>query len=217
MASVTKTILLEKQYLYVRASKGFILKGTSTERIWTNTGYYRFLVDNVAKSLGNSYVDVIYDSDDTDFIAYCSDLFMEEIQNTVVVAVENMQSVLEDFKEQNHEDITDLSEGLSGALEIIASEMQKSSFYPVDIIVDVGSNIKNYTINDTIDVGDSKVVSYNGFLISPTDSKCYFVFPLGKYFVLFPDGQVSVYNQSSSSSKFYCSPFGGVFKLVRYE
>ena len=43
-----KTLLLEKQYLYVRASKGFVLEGTSTERIWTNTGYYRFLVSNVA-------------------------------------------------------------------------------------------------------------------------------------------------------------------------
>ena len=125
-----KTVMLEKQYLYVKASKGFQLEGTNIEKIWVNTGYYRFLVDNVAKALSNSYVDILYDPSDIDFIAYCSDLFMEELQNTVVVAVENLQSYVEQFYDRNHEDISELSEGLSGALRIISNKISE----PYDLV-----------------------------------------------------------------------------------
>lgn len=121
----SKTILLEKQYLYIKASKGFQLEGTNIERVWVNTGYYRFLVDNVAKALSNSYVKVLYDSSDIDFIAYCSDLFLEEIQNTVVVAIENLQSYVEQFYDRNHEDISELSEGLSGSLQYISETISE--------------------------------------------------------------------------------------------
>ena len=120
--NTSKTILLEKQYLYVRASKGFYLEGTSTEKIWTNVGYYRFLTANVAAALGNSYVTIHYDSSDADFVAYCSDLFLEELQNSVTVAVENIQSVLEDFAETNHEDIDTLSSGLSASMELLVGD-----------------------------------------------------------------------------------------------
>lgn len=101
-----KNILLEKQYFYVKAQKGFKLRGTSTEIIPTNTGFYRFLVANLTFALGNSYIDVIYDSTDMTFQAYCSDLFMENVQNTVTVAVENMNVDLAHFAQQNHADIT---------------------------------------------------------------------------------------------------------------
>lgn len=101
-----KNILLEKQYFYVKAQKGFKLQGTSTEVIPTNTGFYRFLVSNLTFALGNSYVDVLYDSTDMNFQAYCSDLFMENVQNTVTVAVENMNVDLDNFAKQNHGDIT---------------------------------------------------------------------------------------------------------------
>lgn len=101
-----KNILLEKQYFYVKAQKGFKLQGTSTEIIPTNTGFYRFLVANLTFALGNSYIDVIYDSTDMTFQAYCSDLFMENVQNTVTVAVENMNVDLAHFAQQNHADIT---------------------------------------------------------------------------------------------------------------
>ena len=121
--NTSKTILLEKQYLYVRASKGFYLEGTSTEKIWTNTGYYRFLTANVAAALGNSYVTIHYDSSDSDFVAYCSDLFLEELQNSVTVAVENIQSALEDFAESNHDDIDSLSNGLSGSQQLIYDKL----------------------------------------------------------------------------------------------
>lgn len=103
---IKKTILLEKQYFYVKAQKGFKLQGTSSEIIPTNTGFYRFLVSNLTFALGNSYIDVIYDSTDMTFQAYCSDLFMENVQNTVTVAVENMNVDLAHFAEQNHSDIT---------------------------------------------------------------------------------------------------------------
>ena len=122
--NTSTTILLEKQYLYVRASKGFYLEGTSTERIWTNTGYYRFLVSNVAKTLGNSYVTIHYDSSDTDFVAYCSDLFLEELQNSVTVAVENIQSALEDFADDNHTDIDTLSTNLGLALQSLHNDVK---------------------------------------------------------------------------------------------
>ena len=120
---VKKTILLEKQYLYVRASKGFQLEGMSTERIWTNTGYYRFLVSNVADALGNSYVNIWYDSSDVDFIAYCSDLFMEELQNSIVVAIENIQTYLENFADTNHDDIETFSENVGTALGQLYDEV----------------------------------------------------------------------------------------------
>ena len=120
--NTTKTIMLEKQYLYIRASKGFYLEGVSTEEIWSQTGYYRFLTENVAKALGNSYVIVHYDSSDLDFHAECSDLFLEEIQNSVTVAVENIQSVLEDFADANHDDIETLSRNLGTALNLLAKD-----------------------------------------------------------------------------------------------
>lgn len=128
--NTSKTLLLEKQYLYVRASKGFYLEGTSTERIWTNTGYYRFLVDNVASSIGNSYVTIHYDSADTDFIAYCSDLFLEELQNSVVVAIENLETELSNFSDRNHSDIESFEQGVSGALQTIHGDIS-SMIYPV--------------------------------------------------------------------------------------
>ena len=125
-----KKLMLEKQYLYVKASMGFQLEGMNVEKVWVNTGYYRFLVDNVAKALSNSYINIWYDPSDIDFIAYCSDLFMEEIQNTVVTAVENLETYLQQFAQQNHEDFEDVQEtlddlntGLSGALQTIVSKL----------------------------------------------------------------------------------------------
>lgn len=142
---VKKTILLEKQYLYVRASKGFQLEGMSTERIWTNTGYYRFLVSNVASALGNSYVNIWYDSTDVDFIAYCSDLFMEELQNSVVVAIENIQSYLENFAETNHNDIDGLSTNLANALTQLYEEVHYTRNYVNTLINNQGKSY-NYDV-----------------------------------------------------------------------
>ena len=151
--NTSKTLLLEKQYLYVRASKGFYLEGTSSEKIWTNTGYYRFLTANVAAALGNSYVTIHYDSSDLDFVAYCSDLFLEELQNSVTVAVENIQAVLEDFADQNHTDIDTLSTGLSSALQIITSALLNGSVGYKEIRLGSSSNPSlslNVTTKETI-------------------------------------------------------------------
>ena len=219
----SKTILLEKQYLYVRASKGFQLEGTSTERIWTNTGYYRFLVDNVAKSIGNSYVKVIYDSSDIDFIAYCSDLFMEEIQNSIVTAVENLETYLQQFAEQNHEDIgdlqtalDDLSTGLSGALE---SLVKKSFLTGFDVEQVVSMSSSNYVNLAMASVGDSKVYGFIGF--EPFSSNGSYgksgfrdTNSNRKYILIFPDGRVGFY--ASGSSSLCTLPFEGcVVKVVR--
>lgn len=133
-----KNILLEKQYFYVKAQKGFKLQGTSTEIIPTNTGFYRFLVANLTFALGNSYIDVIYDSTDMTFQAYCSDLFMENVQNTVTVAVENMNVDLAHFAEQNHSDITlfatqvgedmgTLGNGISAGLKQVDDDVNANS------------------------------------------------------------------------------------------
>lgn len=169
-----KTILLEKQYLYVRASKGFELEGVSTERIWTNTGYYRFLVENVAFTLGNSYVTIHYDLSDVDFIAYCSDLFMEELQNSIVVAVENIQSYLEQFAETNHEDVTTLGEGVSSALELIYNSVKDKSIFDFSDVSTInvfywnGSALWNVQDDvSSMEVGDTKY--FNG------------MFSIGKY------------------------------------
>lgn len=89
-----KTILLEKKYLYVRAQKGFQLTGVSTETFPIQTGFYLFHVENVAQTLGNSYVDITYQDDDLSFDAYCSDLYLNEVQSSPVVAVENLEDVV---------------------------------------------------------------------------------------------------------------------------
>ena len=181
----SKTILLEKQYLYIKASKGFQLEGTNIERVWVNTGYYRFLVDNVAKALSNSYVKVLYDSSDIDFIAYCSDLFLEEIQNTVVVAIENLQSYVEEFYDRNHEDISELSEGLSGALQAIASVITAKPlvFYSpsTESSFHIDLSLYDSTFEFVVEKG-IKAVGYNPSLCIYLDNGTNF-----KYAVL-PDG-----------------------------
>ena len=158
--NASKTILLEKQYLYVKASKGFQLEGTNIEKIWVNTGYYRFLVDNVAKALSNSYVNVLYDSTDIDFIAYCSDLFMEEIQNSVVTAVENLETYLQQFAQQNHEDISDLSEGLSSALQILVNKGLLSDFLPVDYFYYLTGATKTIDLSSLLSLPNSSLLTY---------------------------------------------------------
>jgi hypothetical protein len=136
-----KNILLEKQYFYVKAQKGFKLQGTSTEVIPTNTGFYRFLVSNLTFALGNSYVDVLYDSTDMNFQAYCSDLFMENVQNTVTVAVENMNVDLDNFAKQNHADIT-----------LVASKIDTVSEDLNSLTLGVSGGMQ--TINETIGTGN---------------------------------------------------------------
>lgn len=108
-----KTILLEKKYLYVRASLGFQLEGTSTEIIPTNNGFYRFYVDNLSKALGNSYVNILYDSKDLAFQSFCSDLYMDELMSSDSSAIEDV--VLE--LQKNTSKIGEFENGVSSALE----------------------------------------------------------------------------------------------------
>ena len=198
-----KTILLEKQYLYVRASKGFVLEGTSTERIWTNTGYYRFLVANVASSLGNSYVTIHYDASDIDFIAYCSDLFMEEIQNSVTTAVENIEAVLNNFAEQNHEDVDTLSTGLSNALQIVVRELEGRiySLNEIDFFRRFSSGGSNFDIPSDLNIGQryrllfvstgyAYGTSYQNRVTAPSDGKIYRVSSGGNDFYISNGGQL---------------------------
>ena len=108
-----KTILLEKTYLYVRASLGFQLEGTSTEKIPTNNGFYRFFVDNLQKSIGNSYVNILYDSQDLTLQCFCSDLYMDELMSSDSSAIED---VVEELK-KNTSTIVEFENGVSFALE----------------------------------------------------------------------------------------------------
>lgn len=108
-----KTILLEKKYLYVRASLGFQLEGTSTEIIPTNNGFYRFYIDNLSKALGNSYVNIIYDSSDLSFQSFCSDLYMDELMSSDSSAIED---VVEELK-NNTLKIGEFENGVSSALQ----------------------------------------------------------------------------------------------------
>ena len=224
----SKTIMLEKQYLYVKASMGFVLEGTNTERIWTNTGYYRFLVDNVAKALSNSYITIHYDSNDTEFIAYCSDLFMEEIQNTITTAVENLESYVQQFAEQNHEDfgdvqetLEDLSEGLSGALQVLANNTLLSEFLPVTTsIVTLSSN--NFVGVSFDEVGDVECISFNSYppykVSSGTISynRCGIeLTTFGSYLLVYPDGKSECVVSSSGNTKAVLPCWGGIVKVVR--
>lgn len=107
-----KTILLEKTYFYVRASLGFQLEGTSTEKIPTNNGFYRFFVDNLQKAIGNSYVNVLYDSQDLTLQCFCSDLYMDELMSSDSSAIED---VVEELK-KNTTTIIEFENGVSSAL-----------------------------------------------------------------------------------------------------
>lgn len=107
-----KTILLEKTYLYVRASLGFQLEGTSTEKIPTNNGFYRFFVDNLQKAIGNSYVNILYDSQDLTLQCFCSDLYMDELMSSDSSAIED---VVEELK-KNTTTIVEFENGVSSAL-----------------------------------------------------------------------------------------------------
>lgn len=107
-----KTILLEKKYLYVRASLGFQLEGVSTEKIPTNNGFYRFYVDNLSKTLGNSYVNILYDSQDLSLQCFCSDLYMDELMSSDSSAIED---VVEELK-NNTSTIIEFENGVSSAL-----------------------------------------------------------------------------------------------------
>lgn len=108
-----KTILLEKTYLYVRASLGFQLEGTSTEKIPTNNGFYRFFVDNLQKAIGNSYVNILYDSQDLTLQCFCSDLYMDELMSSDSSAIED---VVEELK-KNTSTILEFESGVSSALD----------------------------------------------------------------------------------------------------
>ena len=108
-----KTILLEKTYLYVRASLGFQLEGTSTEKIPTNNGFYRFFVDNLQKSIGNSYVNILYDSQDLTLQCFCSDLYMDELMSSDSSAIEDVVAELK----KNTLTIVEFENGVSSALE----------------------------------------------------------------------------------------------------
>ena len=216
-----KKLMLEKQYLYVKASMGFQLEGMNVEKVWVNTGYYRFLVENVAKALSNSYINIWYDPNDIDFIAYCSDLFMEEIQNTVVTAVENLETYLQQFAQQNHEDITDLSEGLSGALEILANKTLISEFTPVTTsIVTLASN--NFVGVSFDEVGDVECISFNAYppykVSSGTISynRCGIELTVyGSYLFVYPDGRTDCIVSSSGNTKVVLPCWGGLVKVVR--
>ena len=108
-----KTILLEKTYLYVRASLGFQLEGTSTERIPTNNGFYRFFVDNLQKAIGNSYVNILYDSQDLTLQCFCSDLYMDELMSSDSSAIEDVVAELK----KNTTTIVEFESGVSSAFE----------------------------------------------------------------------------------------------------
>lgn len=107
-----KTILLEKKYLYVRASLGFQLEGVSTEKIPTNNGFYRFYVDNLSKALGNSYVNILYDSQDLTLQCFCSDLYMDELMSSDSSAIEDVVAELK----KNTSTILEFESGVSSAL-----------------------------------------------------------------------------------------------------
>lgn len=107
-----KTILLEKTYLYVRASLGFQLEGTSTEKIPTNNGFYRFFVDNLQKAIGNSYVNILYDSQDLTLQCFCSDLYMDELMSSDSSAIEDVVAELKN----NTSTIVEFENGVSSAL-----------------------------------------------------------------------------------------------------
>lgn len=108
-----KTILLEKTYLYVRASLGFQLEGTSTEKIPTNNGFYRFFVDNLQKAIGNSYVNILYDSQDLTLQCFCSDLYMDELMSSDSSAIEDVVAELK----KNTSTIIEFETGVSSAMQ----------------------------------------------------------------------------------------------------
>ncbi len=115
-----KTVLLEKKYLYVRATKGFQVEGTSTFRLPVQTGYYRFFVENLQRAIGNSYVTISYYSDDNSFYVSCDDTYMDEVQSSPVVAVESLEGVVSSGLSAIRDNQVSLSQGLSDALHLIS-------------------------------------------------------------------------------------------------
>lgn len=118
-----KTVLLEKKYLYVRATKGFQIEGTSTFRLPVQTGYYRFFVDNLQRAIGNAYVTISYYLDDFSFYVSCDDTYMDEVQSSPVVAVESLEGVVSSGFSDIKNNQLSLSENLSGALQAINTNL----------------------------------------------------------------------------------------------
>lgn len=147
-----KTILLEKTYLYVRASLGFQLEGTSTEKIPTNNGFYRFFVDNLQKAIGNSYVNILYDSQDLTLQCFCSDLYMDELMSSDSSAIED---VVEELK-KNNSTILEFESGVSSAL---------SANHEDNVLLHADNESINSRLSSLISVLDSKdsFYSYNQY------------------------------------------------------
>lgn len=147
-----KTILLEKKYLYVRASLGFQLEGTSTEIIPTNNGFYRFYIDNLSKALGNSYVNILYDSKDLAFQSFCSDLYMDELMSSDSSAIEDV--VLE--LQNNTNKIGEFESGVSSAFQ---------SNHEDNVVLHADNDLINSNLSSLLSVLDSKdsFYSYNQY------------------------------------------------------
>lgn len=174
-----KTILLEKTYLYVRASLGFQLEGTSTEKIPTNNGFYRFFVNNLQKAIGNSYVNILYDSQDLTLQCFCSDLYMDELMSSDSSAIEDVVAELKkntttiiEFENgvssalaANHEDNVLLhadNESINGNLSSLLSVLDsKDSFYSFNQYYSIDSS------NGRVKPLLSFLLSYHDFVYEP--------------------------------------------------
>lgn len=169
-----KTILLEKTYLYVRASLGFQLEGTSTEKIPTNNGFYRFFVDNLQKAIGNSYVNILYDSQDLTLQCFCSELYMDELMSSDSSAIEDVVAELKkntttiiEFEtgvssafQSNHEDNVALNAKLNEFETGVSSALAAN--HEDNVLLHADNESINVNLSSLLSVLDSKV-SFNSY------------------------------------------------------
>lgn len=169
-----KTILLEKTYLYVRASLGFQLEGTSTEKIPTNNGFYRFFVDNLQKAIGNSYVNILYDSQDLTLQCFCSDLYMDELMSSDSSAIEDVVAELK----KNTSTILEFENGVSSALAAnhednvllhADNESINTSLSSLISVLDTKNSFYSYNQYYSIDNSSGQSLPVRSFLLSYHD------------------------------------------------
>lgn len=171
-----KTILLEKTYLYVRASLGFQLEGTSTEKIPTNNGFYRFFVDNLQKAIGNSYVNILYDSNDLTLQCFCSDLYMDELMSSDSSAIED---VVAELKKSN-DTILEFENGVSSAFESnhldnVALNAKLEEFESGVSSALAANHLDNQVISNAL-INSNENFTSNGIVPCVTDDASFFRF-----------------------------------------
>lgn len=183
-----KVILLEKKYLYVRASLGFQLEGTSKEIIPTNNGFYRFYVDNLSKALGNSYVNVLYDSSDLTFQCFCSELYMDELMSSdssaiedVVEELRNNTKKIESFENgvssamlSNHEDNVLVHTDINSISDYFIKNIPSSlSYYSGYFYPNYGSQLVDFSkVEFEIDI--SKAIKFSNYYMIHEHFNCFF-------------------------------------------